>query len=178
MDNSPLLRQEGQGAYNSPILSDGEHTVIVALADESIFPAFDYLTVNAGPSTFLNGRTLIVDDSDTDILYQGNWSTMPLVPVAFGYSTAPYQNTTHWSSTPGDSLSVSFTGQLAVAIIKTERCSDSTSRFFYLRVRCCSRLVRERQCHRHIYHRWRRAHAPLTPRSDAPGRANGPAFPC
>jgi len=110
VDDSPLLVQSGQGIYESPILADGEHTVLYAVSDASIFPTFDYLTVTAGASTSLNGRAIIVDDDDVAIRYSGNWSQKPPSPIIFDFSTSPYLNTTHWSDTVGDSISFQFSG--------------------------------------------------------------------
>jgi len=110
VDDSPLLVQSGRGIYESPVLADGEHTVLYAVSNASIFPTLDYLTVTAGASTVLNGRTVIVNDDDVAIRYAGNWSQKPPSPIIFDFSTSPYLNTTHWSNTVGDSISFLFSG--------------------------------------------------------------------
>lgn len=117
IDGSPLLSQSGQGTYQSPVLADGtEHTITYALGNQSLLPAFDYLTVTAGPSTSMYGRTVIVDDADSVLEYTGHesWTTAPPVALSFDYSTAPYLNTTHWSNLAGASLSFQFTGEYPV----------------------------------------------------------------
>ncbi|KAJ7581500.1 hypothetical protein C8J56DRAFT_266322 [Mycena floridula] len=113
IDGSPLLIQSGNGLYQSPNLLDGEHTVLYAVSDPSIYPSFDYLSVT---STSVVGRNIIMDDTDGAIKYSGNWSPNPATgPVSFDYSTMPYLNTTHWSNTVGDSFSFQFSGD-SVAI--------------------------------------------------------------
>ncbi|KAJ7175881.1 hypothetical protein C8R46DRAFT_1030858 [Mycena filopes] len=47
---------------------------------QELFPAFDYLTVTAGSTTQLLGRTVIVDDAEI-IQYSGQWSTQLLTPL-------------------------------------------------------------------------------------------------
>ena len=110
LDDGQFIPQPGNGHYDSPVLADGRHTVTYAIGNVSLVPVFDYLTVDAGPSTQLNGSTLIVDDSDTAITYSGGWTTNPPHPLSFDYSTSLYKNTTHWSSTVGDTLEFKFTG--------------------------------------------------------------------
>lgn len=111
IDDEEFVPQFGNGAYDSPTLSDGKHTITYALElTGKSLPSFDYLTVNAGSSTPLQGRTLAVDDTDNSIIYSGSWKNSPAVPLAFDYSTSLYRNTTHWSSTVGDSLQFKFEG--------------------------------------------------------------------
>jgi len=110
LDDGHFIPQPGNGHYHSPVLADGRHTVTYAIGNVSLIPVFDYLTVEAGTSTPLNGSTLIVDDSDTAIKYSGDWTTSPPHPLSFDYSTSLYKNTTHWSSTVGDTIEFKFTG--------------------------------------------------------------------
>jgi hypothetical protein len=110
LDDGHFIPQPGNGHYDSPVLADGRHTVTYAIGNVSLVPVFDYLTVDAGPSTPLSGSTLIVDDSDTTIKYSGSWTTSPPHPLSFDYSTSLYKNTTHWSSTVGDTIEFKFTG--------------------------------------------------------------------
>lgn len=109
LDNTPLSPQQ-DGSFVSPVLPDGQHTLKYAVGTVKSAPAFDYLTVTAGPSTPLNGRTLIVDDADSAITFQGNWSTTPPKELKYGYSTPLYRNTAHWGSTVGDTVRYEFTG--------------------------------------------------------------------
>ena len=80
----------------------------------SVFPAFDYLTVTAGPNTMLYGKTIAVDDNDKSIAFRGSWSQAPQYPPStpFDYTTRLYQNTAHWTSTIGDTMEFSFEGNL------------------------------------------------------------------
>jgi len=111
IDDGEFAPQSGNGAYDSPTLSDGKHIITYALESTGkSLPSFDYLTVNAGSSTPLQGRTLAVDDTDSSIIYSGSWKNSPAVPLSFDYSTSLYRNTTHWSSSVGDSLRFTFQG--------------------------------------------------------------------
>lgn len=109
LDNNAFVPQS-DGKFESPILPDGKHTITYAIGDVALTPVFDYLTVTAGPSSPLNGRTLIVDDTDSAITFKGNWAANPPKPISFGYSTSLYQDTAHWSSTIGDTIEFEFTG--------------------------------------------------------------------
>jgi hypothetical protein len=109
LDNAPVSPQQ-DGSFVSAVLSDGEHTLKYAVGQVKNTPVFDYLTVTAGVSTPLNGRTLIVDDAETSVAYRGSWSTSPPKELKYGYSTPLYRDTAHWSSTVGDSVRYEFTG--------------------------------------------------------------------
>ncbi|KAF8967160.1 hypothetical protein BDZ97DRAFT_1656771 [Flammula alnicola] len=110
IDDGSYEPQSGNGSYNSPILSDGKHTLTYATGSVNTFPSFDYLTVTAGASSSLEGQTLAVDDSDKSVIYSGSWSNSPPTSMTFDPSTSLYGDTTYWSSTVGDSLQFQFTG--------------------------------------------------------------------
>ncbi|KAK7056773.1 hypothetical protein VNI00_002490 [Paramarasmius palmivorus] len=115
LDISPMFKVTTitNGQYQSPTLRDGEHSITYAFGNQSLFPAFDFLTVTAGDSTQLRNKTIIVDDTDNAIRYSGNWTTEPSTSdsaLAFDYSNQSYLNTTHWSNTVGDSITYSFQG--------------------------------------------------------------------
>ncbi|KAK7469231.1 hypothetical protein VKT23_003720 [Stygiomarasmius scandens] len=119
IDGSPLLRKNGTGVYDTPILNDGEHTVVYAVGNASLFPAFDYATVTAGPSTNLNGKNIIVDDTDNSLEYSGNWAVLlPDTLLVLDPSSAPYKDTTHWASTVGDSVKLTFEGT-SISVYRT-----------------------------------------------------------
>ncbi|KAJ7109753.1 hypothetical protein C8R43DRAFT_179340 [Mycena crocata] len=109
IDNGPFLVQSGDGYFESPILTDGLHTITYSDGALNLYPAFDYLTVTAGSSTQLLGRTVIVDDSAI-IEYSGQWSTQSVAPLILSRPSAVYQNTTHWTSTVGDAFTFQFNG--------------------------------------------------------------------
>jgi hypothetical protein len=111
IDDGAFEPQTRNGTYDSPVLSDGKHTLTYATASQKALPSFDYLTVTAGPSTPLRGQTLAVDDSDTSIVYSGNWSTTPPSSVVVDASSPLYGNTAHWTSNIGDSFEFQFTGR-------------------------------------------------------------------
>ncbi|KAJ6613322.1 hypothetical protein B0H10DRAFT_2049186 [Mycena sp. CBHHK59/15] len=109
IDDGAFVEQSGDGFYESPVLSDGLHTVVYAAGDENLYPAFDYLTVIAGPSTQLLGRTVIVDDAEISE-YTGKWSTQPLSEFLLARPSSIYLNTTHWTNTVGDTFTFQFDG--------------------------------------------------------------------
>ncbi|GLB38318.1 putative ribosomal L28 family protein [Lyophyllum shimeji] len=108
VDSQSWVAQHGRGLYVSPPLQDGPHTVSYA-AGQLYFPLFDYIVVTAGPSTPLAERTIIVDDSDSSILYNGGWSTEQ-PSITLDPTITPFQNTTHWSTAVGDTIKFQFTG--------------------------------------------------------------------
>ncbi|KAF8798944.1 hypothetical protein BYT27DRAFT_7150508 [Phlegmacium glaucopus] len=111
LDDGPFVPQTGHGSFESPVLPDGKHTITYATDFSSETPpSFDYLTVTPGPSTPLSGKTLAADDTDPSFIYSGKWKITPPNPIPFDYSTSLYRNTTHWTSTIGDSLQFNFIG--------------------------------------------------------------------
>lgn len=109
LDDSPWITQYNRGSFQSPSLSDGQHTLIYAPGSLDT-PTFDYLVVEAGHSTSLQSRTIIVDDTSPDLAYSGTWSTQNPSPSASDFSTASFRDTTHWSKNVGDTLQFNFTG--------------------------------------------------------------------
>ncbi|KAJ2916119.1 hypothetical protein MD484_g4268, partial [Candolleomyces efflorescens] len=132
LDNAPLTAQ-ADGSFESSALPDGQHTLKYAIGGVKQAPVFDYLTVTAGPSTPINGRTLIVDDSQ--LSYKGNWSTNPPKALKYDYSTSLYRDTAHWSSTIGDTIEFEFTGTsvavygLAANIMEGSRRNNLTASY-------------------------------------------------
>jgi hypothetical protein len=93
--------------YQSPSLSEGQHTIRVDGVDGT---AIDYAIITAGQHTPLLGKKIIVDNEDPSIHYSGSWTrnTDQFVPKDF--SGFPFGNSTHRSDTPGDTISFRFTG--------------------------------------------------------------------
>jgi len=110
IDNDDFLLYTGNGTYESPILPDGNHTITYAMGNLTVMPAFDYLTVTAGPKTMLYGKTIAVDDTDESIAYRGNWSQASPYPPAFDYVTKLYRGTSSWTSKVGDTMEFTFQG--------------------------------------------------------------------
>ena len=94
--------------YQSPTLSDGNHTITVSHLTGSI----DMALITVGPNTLLQGKTLIVDNDNPAIEYFGTWTrnTSPFVPGVL-QDGFPIGNTTHRSTTPGDTITFRFTGE-------------------------------------------------------------------
>jgi len=110
IDNNEFLLYTGNGTYDSPILPDGNHTIIYAMGNLTVLPAFDYLTVTAGPNTNLYGKTIAVDDNDESLAFRGSWSQSSQHPPSFDYTSRLYQSTTHWTSKVGDTMEFKFEG--------------------------------------------------------------------
>ncbi|KAJ6550050.1 hypothetical protein B0H19DRAFT_1264913 [Mycena capillaripes] len=88
--------------------------------------AIDYAVVTVRETTDLSGQTILVDDSSSEITWNGQWSskdnytmpvpcTLPLSPksedlLGFVAAMSPHGNTSHASSTPGDSFTFQFAG--------------------------------------------------------------------
>ena len=95
--------------YQSPTLSEGNHTIKV----DGIFgTSLDYATITVGQNTPLSGKKIIVDNDNSAIHYSGTWTrnTDEFVP---GNSSKglPFRNSTHRSTTPGDTITFLFSGQ-------------------------------------------------------------------
>lgn len=95
--------------YQSPTLPSGNHTINISQLDGT---AVDYAVVTVGQDTPLTGKRVIVDDDSPAIVYNGAWrrdmdpfnaGTLP-----DGY---PYRNSTHQSTTVGDSAVLRFSGK-------------------------------------------------------------------
>ncbi|PPQ80154.1 hypothetical protein CVT24_006562 [Panaeolus cyanescens] len=94
--------------YQSPNLADGRHRISVGhLAGTSL----DMALITIGPNTPLSGKTLLIDDDDSQISYSGSWvkntNKFDAGTLPDGY---PIRGSTHRSSNVGDSLTFRFTG--------------------------------------------------------------------
>ncbi|KAG5649865.1 hypothetical protein H0H81_001713 [Sphagnurus paluster] len=97
--------------YQSPVLADGTHTLnITHIAGTSL----DYAVMVAGPSTPLMGagQVLIVDDGDSDIIYEGTWTRNVgrYTSSDNPHLGLPYGNATHQSGTKGSKATFAFSG--------------------------------------------------------------------
>lgn len=98
--------------YQTPTLSDGQHTVLLS---HVLGTALDYAVVTVGKDTPLGTNRIIVDNEDPSITYKGSWSRSieefdaGSLPDGF-----PYHNSTQRSSTPGDIFTFQFSGKLLV----------------------------------------------------------------
>ncbi len=95
--------------YQSPLLVEGTHTIVV---DQIAGTSVDYAIVTAGLNTPLTGMMAIVDNDDASVQFTGDWMRNTdqfdsgSVPDGF-----PYRNSTHRSSTPGDTAHFHFQGE-------------------------------------------------------------------
>lgn len=95
--------------YQSPTLSEGNHTIKV---DGVPGTSLDYATITAGQNTPLSGKRIIVDNDDSTLYYSGSWkrNTDEFIPGGIPKGL-PFRNSTHRSTTPGDTITFLFSGQ-------------------------------------------------------------------
>ncbi|TFK19562.1 hypothetical protein FA15DRAFT_173029 [Coprinopsis marcescibilis] len=104
---------------STPQLPDGEHTLELILAPNSMVMEIDFAVVSGGyAEKYDDETTVIVDDNDTSqILYWGNWDYSTTSP--YSYPTVkpyiPFQNGTHIANTVGSGFRFRFLGN-SVAI--------------------------------------------------------------
>jgi len=112
IDDGPRTDHTGDGFYESPVLSDGRHTItyFAPHGASSLSTVLDYLAVTSGRTTPVNGRTMIVDDMDNAVIYGGSWSTESPIDLDFDFTTSLYKSTTHWSRSIGDTIEYHFIG--------------------------------------------------------------------
>jgi len=96
--------------YQSPTLSDDNHTIRV---DRIFGASLDYATITVGQNTPLSGKKIIVDDDDSAVHYSGNWTRNKdfFFPGMGSSKGLPFRNSTHRSTTPGDTVTFLFSGQ-------------------------------------------------------------------
>jgi len=96
--------------FQSTKLSDGQHTITVRnLSNAEI----DFAIVEVGNQTPLSGKTIVVDNDSPSIRYSGHWSrNTSQFRSGTDFMGFPYGNSTHRSSTPGDTFTFRFTGAL------------------------------------------------------------------
>ncbi|KIK60514.1 hypothetical protein GYMLUDRAFT_261489 [Collybiopsis luxurians FD-317 M1] len=96
--------------YQTPTLTEGVHNVTLT----GITVALDYTLVTPGQTTPLEGSTIVVDDTDQEIMYEGNgWNTTTYEKMTCFHGCAsgfPLGNGTHRTRTVGDSLGFMFAG--------------------------------------------------------------------
>jgi len=96
--------------YQSLTLSEGKHTIHV---DGVARTSLDYATIAVGQNTPLSGKKIIVDNDDPAIHYSGNWTrnTSKIFPGGGLLKGLPFRNSTHRSTTPGDTITFLFSGR-------------------------------------------------------------------
>lgn len=84
--------------------------------------AVDYALIEVGQNTPLAGKSVVVDDDDPAMVYSGSWSRNTdefdagSLPDGF-----PLHNSTHRSSTVGDTVTLRFSGKLSLVSILSLR---------------------------------------------------------
>ena len=98
--------------YQSPALSEGKHTIKVDGVDGT---SLDYATITVGENTPLAGKKVIVDNEDPAVHYSGTWTRTPdeFLPGHIP-SGLPFRNSTHRSTTAGNTITFQFYGQCLV----------------------------------------------------------------
>jgi len=111
--------------FQSPTLVDGLHSVTVTNCSNGTI--IDYAAIEVGNRTNLTQSTVVVDNESSSISYSGHWTrnTSELISgsLSKGY---PYGNSTHRSSTPGDTFTFRFAG----ALVEFPRNFDEESLIF------------------------------------------------
>ncbi|KAG6852622.1 hypothetical protein C0991_010371, partial [Blastosporella zonata] len=122
--------------YKSPTLSEGSHSLNIPSLNEIYI---DYILVTAGSQTKLLKETLLVDESDPTVSYEGAWmrSYAPLPSDAVDGASdsrarAPVGGSTMWTNTPGASFSFLFTGTSVTVFGVCERGEDFSNVDVYL----------------------------------------------
>jgi len=111
--------------YSSPKVLDPID--VLFLFEDTGGLLIDYFTVEASNSTKLRGQTILVDDTNPEIQWNGNWVLRENYFVeltntsVFGdclsddgrtpMSVQPHGNATHESGSPGDSFTFRFSGK-------------------------------------------------------------------
>ncbi|KAJ7052751.1 hypothetical protein C8F01DRAFT_1032890, partial [Mycena amicta] len=72
--------------------------------------ALDYAVVTVYPTTDLLGKTILVDDSSSALIWRGAWTEENNFTLPVDCYMAPHANTTHASQTVGDEFEFWFTG--------------------------------------------------------------------
>lgn len=142
--------------FQSPVLEDRSHKI--TLSDLSgVYFNIDFATVEVGPKTSVQGRTMIFDDTDSSFTYAngstvGGWTNGGLI----GGFISPFHNTTHQSTTVGDTALIRFTGSpnLHLYTFFVSHFCPAVDRHFRHHLWCVSRTV----CRRPdsiLHSRWR-----------------------
>lgn len=94
--------------YTSPLLPDGHHTVSISslLSSQSV----DYVVISPGATTLLGSETLLLDDSDSHIVWHGSgWESTN--DDSHDRGPLPPQNGMRVTTKLGDSFKVPFRGK-------------------------------------------------------------------
>ena len=106
--------------YQSPTLAEGNHIIKVERVDET---SLDYATIAVGQNTPLSGKKIIVDNDDSAIHYSGSWTRNTDEFFSGGDSKGhPFRNSTHRSTTPGDTITFLFSGQSNNSLVRSPAC--------------------------------------------------------
>jgi len=94
--------------YQSPLLKDGTHNIELSHIAGT---ALDFAVVTVGKDTPLSGQTVIVDNDDPGLTFNGTWRRSQDLfnsgPQPDGF---PYRNTTHQTTDVGSSFTYRFNG--------------------------------------------------------------------
>ncbi|KAL4256203.1 Transmembrane protein, partial [Pleurotus pulmonarius] len=95
--------------FNIADLADTHHAITL---DFSTNVYFDYAVISAGQSTPLQGRRILVDDSDAAMNYTGTWSVESdqMFATGDGLQQIPHGRSVHRSTKAGDYVLLQFTG--------------------------------------------------------------------
>ncbi|KIK66661.1 hypothetical protein GYMLUDRAFT_55376 [Collybiopsis luxurians FD-317 M1] len=95
--------------YTSPSLPDSPEAYSLELSSLQLV-GIDYVLIEAGGNTPLTGQTILVDDINPEIIWNGHWTNQSDFTTTDGFVQRPNGNGTHSSSTVGDSFEFQFAG--------------------------------------------------------------------
>ncbi|KIK66659.1 hypothetical protein GYMLUDRAFT_1023288 [Collybiopsis luxurians FD-317 M1] len=86
--------------YTSPSLPDSPDAYNLELSNLQLV-GIDYVLIEAGSNTPLTGHTILVDDTNPEIIWTGHWTNQSEFTTSDGLVQRPNGNGTHSSSTSG-----------------------------------------------------------------------------
>ncbi|KAG6868902.1 hypothetical protein C0993_008200 [Termitomyces sp. T159_Od127] len=105
--------------YHFPNLSDTRHSLTIMPNNSSpsasgqCISVIDYVTVVAGENTSLDGKRLIVDESDPSVVFEGSWTPSNTAVLRTRFNSVvrrPYGNATRQTSSVNASATFHFNG--------------------------------------------------------------------
>ncbi|KAG6856975.1 hypothetical protein H0H87_011364 [Tephrocybe sp. NHM501043] len=116
------VQDGGDILYQSPALLEGLHTLNIPNLHDVLI---DYILVTAGEHTRLLQETLLVDDSNLAISYEGHWvRSYPPDATRESGLRVPVGGSLMRTNSPGSSLTFSFRGTSVAAFGVCERGED------------------------------------------------------
>jgi hypothetical protein len=117
LDNQKF--QYSQPSYQSQLFTIPDPNNFSSSYGFAEFVTFDYILITVSNETNLAGQTILIDDSSTEITWNGSWEAKPTNVTVDSHLNLPekitmaaHGNGTHVSSKEGDSFTFQFAGKL------------------------------------------------------------------